>query len=129
MLVFVPGQQVSRHFASLVNVRSADECNQAAPAVIRADAGAGQVNIDRTTQRSLSLARPCAGGGRVDAKRMGGVLHRCLLPVRLAVGRQCGQHLQITQLGCSRQDIGDQQHAQPGDIRRLGGARRVRAYP
>jgi hypothetical protein len=65
----------------------------------------------------------------MEAKPIGGVLENRHMPGRPAGERQRGEHLQVTQLGCPRQQVSDQQHAQRGDVRTIGRSRRMRAYP
>lgn len=65
-------------------------------------------HIDRPPQRFLSVIRTSARGGRVDTKRIGGLLERRHLRGGLTSERQDGEHLPVTQFGRPGQQVSDQ---------------------
>ena len=115
--------------AFLAHMRSTDANDKPALSTVPAGAAAGNVHVDRSIQRCLGVTRISARGGRVDTKRAGGAFEGCGLLGRLAGGRQHGEHLQATQLGCPGQQVRDQQDAQPGDVRSAAAAPHMRTHP
>jgi hypothetical protein len=127
----VAGEQVFRRLAGRVNTRSADGHDQASQPVSRKGTIgtiADQVNIDPAAHRCRGLARACARGRRMHAERVGGAFQGSQSPGSPVVGRQHREHLQVAQLSRPGQQIGDQQHAQCGDVRCFRIRPYVRAY-
>jgi hypothetical protein len=110
-------------------VRSTDPRDNSAPAIVRANAVAVQMDIDRAAQRARCIAGVRTRSGRVDAERAGRALQCLQRPGVLASGHKRGQDLQVTQLRHAGQQIGGQQYAQPGDVRLPSRLRHVHGCP
>ena len=68
-------------------------------------------------------------GRRVNAQRIGRALQVSQPSGVLSFRRENGKHLKVTQLGHPGQQIGDEQHAQPADVRFPVRHGHVFAYP
>jgi hypothetical protein len=94
-----------------------DTSDEPAAVIVHSGIAPDQVNVDRTAQRRLGIARTAAHGGRVDVERVGGALEGRPRPATLVFYCQRGQHLRVAQFGRPGQQVGGQLDAQPGEVR------------
>ena len=73
------------------------------------------MHVNRAAKCLLRFIR-AVRGGRVDTKRTGVAFEGSRLRGRLTGADEHSEHLQPTQLSRPGQQVGDQQHAQCGDI-------------